>query len=79
MTTETAAAAARRDAGDRGEHRQRQRAERADPTEEGEALQTLVDDQINPEVDYVVEIEASDEFEEQFQIRAEGGDARRHH
>jgi alpha-glucoside transport system substrate-binding protein len=41
--------------------------------EEGEALQTLVDEQINPEVDYVVEIEASDQFEEQFQIRAEGG------
>ena len=41
--------------------------------EEGEALQTLVDDQINPEVDYAVEIEASDQFEEQFQIRAEGG------
>mgnify|MGYP006314699993 CR=1 FL=1 len=41
--------------------------------EEGEALQTLVDDQINPEVDYVVEIEASDQVEEQFQISAEGG------
>jgi alpha-glucoside transport system substrate-binding protein len=41
--------------------------------EEGEALQTLMDDQINPEVDYVVEIEASDQFEEQFQIRAEAG------
>jgi alpha-glucoside transport system substrate-binding protein len=41
--------------------------------EEGEALQTLVDEQINPEVDYVAEIEASDQFEEQFQIRAEAG------
>ena len=41
--------------------------------EEGEALQTLVDEQINPEVEYVAEIEASDQFEEQFQIRAEGG------
>ncbi|HYG73073.1 MAG TPA: ABC transporter substrate-binding protein [Actinomycetota bacterium] len=41
--------------------------------EEGEALQTIIDDMITPEVDYQVEIEASDQFEEQFQIRAEAG------
>ena len=41
--------------------------------EEGEALQTLIDDMITPEVDYQVEIEASEQFEEQFQIRAEAG------
>src|SRR5918992_638247 len=41
--------------------------------EEGEALQALVDEMITPEVDYQVEIEASDQFEEQFQIRAEAG------
>jgi alpha-glucoside transport system substrate-binding protein len=41
--------------------------------EEGEALQRIVDEMITPEVDYEVEIEASEQFEEQFQIRAEGG------
>jgi alpha-glucoside transport system substrate-binding protein len=41
--------------------------------EEGEALQTLIDEMITPEVDYQVEIEASEQFEEQFQIRSEGG------
>ena len=39
--------------------------------EEGEALQAIIDENITPEVDYQVEIEASDQFEEQFQIRAE--------
>jgi alpha-glucoside transport system substrate-binding protein len=41
--------------------------------EEGEALQKLIDKMITPEVDYKVEIEASEQFEEQFQIRSEGG------
>jgi alpha-glucoside transport system substrate-binding protein len=41
--------------------------------EEGEALQAIVDEMITPEVDYQVEIEASEQFEEQFQIRADAG------
>src|SRR5918994_853408 len=41
--------------------------------EEGEALQAIIDDLITPEVDYTVEIEASEQFEEQFQIRADSG------
>lgn len=41
--------------------------------EEGEALQALIDEMITPKVDYQVEIEASEQFEEQFQIRAESG------
>jgi alpha-glucoside transport system substrate-binding protein len=41
--------------------------------EEGAALQALIDEMITPEVDYQVEIEASEQFEEQFQIRAEAG------
>jgi alpha-glucoside transport system substrate-binding protein len=41
--------------------------------DEGAALQKLVDAMITPNVDYDVEIEASDQFEEQFQIRAEAG------
>src|SRR5687768_9977285 len=41
--------------------------------EEGEALQAIIDDMITPEVDYEVEIEASEQFEEQFQIRADSG------
>ena len=41
--------------------------------EEGEALQALIDEHITPEVDYQVEIEASEQFEEQLQIRAQAG------
>jgi alpha-glucoside transport system substrate-binding protein len=41
--------------------------------EEVEAYQVIFDDLINSETDYEVEIEASGDFEEQFQIRAEGG------
>jgi alpha-glucoside transport system substrate-binding protein len=41
--------------------------------EEGEALQALIDDTITPDVEYKVEIEASEQFEEQLQIRAQGG------
>ena len=41
--------------------------------EEGEALQAIIDDMITPNVDYTVEIEASEQFEEQFQIRADSG------
>lgn len=41
--------------------------------EEGDALQALIDETITPEVDYEVEIEASEQFEEQLQIRSEGG------
>jgi len=40
---------------------------------EAEALQGIVDELITPEVDYQAEIEASADFEEQVQIRAEGG------
>jgi alpha-glucoside transport system substrate-binding protein len=39
---------------------------------EAEAVQTAVDDNL-ADADYTVEIEASSDFEEQFQIRAEGG------
>lgn len=38
---------------------------------EGDALQAVVDDIIGSEADYEVEIEASEEFEEQLQIRSE--------
>jgi alpha-glucoside transport system substrate-binding protein len=41
--------------------------------EENAVLQAIADDQINPEVDYVVEFEQSGDFEQQVQIRAEGG------
>jgi alpha-glucoside transport system substrate-binding protein len=41
--------------------------------DEGAALQKLVDTMVAPNVDYDVEIEASDQFEEQFQIRSEAG------
>ncbi|HEX2575676.1 MAG TPA: ABC transporter substrate-binding protein, partial [Aquihabitans sp.] len=41
--------------------------------EEGEAVQAIFDEMINNDADYEVEIEASGNFEEQFQIRAEGG------
>ena len=41
--------------------------------EEGEAVQAIFDELINSEADYTAEIEASADFEEQFQIRAEGG------
>jgi alpha-glucoside transport system substrate-binding protein len=41
--------------------------------EEVEAYQAIFDDMINSETEYQVEIEASGNFEEQFQIRAEGG------
>jgi len=41
--------------------------------EEVDAYQEIFDDLINSETDYDVEIEAVGDFEEQFQIRAEGG------
>jgi alpha-glucoside transport system substrate-binding protein len=41
--------------------------------EENTILQTIADDLINPETDYTVEFEQSGNFEEQAQIRAEGG------
>jgi len=41
--------------------------------EEVEAYQEIFDDLINSETDYDVEIESVGDFEEQFQIRAEGG------
>src|SRR5688572_16670889 len=40
---------------------------------EAEALNAIIDEQINAQVDYVAEVEASAEFEEQVQIRIEGG------
>jgi alpha-glucoside transport system substrate-binding protein len=43
-----------------------------DPTEV-EAYNGLIDEMVNSETDYVAEIEASGEFEQQFQIRAEAG------
>jgi alpha-glucoside transport system substrate-binding protein len=41
--------------------------------EEVSAYQEIFDELINAEVDYTVEIESVSDFEEQFQIRAEGG------
>ena len=41
--------------------------------EEVEAYQEIFDELINAETDYEVEIESAGNFEEQFQIRAEGG------
>jgi alpha-glucoside transport system substrate-binding protein len=41
--------------------------------EEVEAYQTIFDDLINSEADYTAEVESVGDFEEQFQIRAEGG------
>src|SRR5688572_2537640 len=41
--------------------------------EENAVLQAIADDLINPEVDYVAEFEQSGDFEQQVQIRAEGG------
>ncbi|HET6967914.1 MAG TPA: ABC transporter substrate-binding protein, partial [Ornithinibacter sp.] len=41
--------------------------------EEVDAYQEIFDDLINSETDYTVEIESAGNFEEQFQIRAEGG------
>jgi len=41
--------------------------------EEVDAYQQIFDDMINSETDYNVEIESVPDFEEQFQIRAEGG------
>lgn len=40
---------------------------------EAEALQAVLDDLVNSETDYKAEIEASADFEEQAQIRVEGG------
>jgi alpha-glucoside transport system substrate-binding protein len=42
--------------------------------EEAEAVQSIVDEQINSDADYEATIEASGNFEEDFQIRSEGGD-----
>ncbi|HVJ95730.1 MAG TPA: extracellular solute-binding protein, partial [Acidimicrobiia bacterium] len=41
--------------------------------EETDAYQKIFDDLINSETDYKVEVESVGSFEEQFQIRAEGG------
>jgi alpha-glucoside transport system substrate-binding protein len=41
--------------------------------EEVEAYQAIFDDLINSEADYTAEVESVGDFEEQFQIRAEGG------
>ena len=41
--------------------------------EEGEAVQGIFDELINADAEYTAEIEASGNFEEQFQIRSEGG------
>ncbi len=41
--------------------------------EEAEALQAIIDENINADADYEAELEASSDFEEQAQIRVEGG------
>ena len=41
--------------------------------EEAVVLNNIIDELIEPNVDYTVEVEASADFEEQLQIRAEGG------
>ncbi len=41
--------------------------------EEGDAVQAIFDDLINGDTEYTAEIEASGDFESQFQIRAQGG------
>jgi alpha-glucoside transport system substrate-binding protein len=41
--------------------------------QEADALQTVIDDLINSDAEYTAEIEASADFEEQSQIRIEGG------
>jgi alpha-glucoside transport system substrate-binding protein len=41
--------------------------------EEVDAYQKIFDEQINKDADYKVEIESSGDFEQQFQIRAQGG------
>ena len=41
--------------------------------EEAAAYQEIFDELINSEVDYNAEVESAGNFEEQFQIRAEGG------
>jgi alpha-glucoside transport system substrate-binding protein len=41
--------------------------------EEVEAVQAIFDDMINADADYTAEVEAAGNFEEQLQIRAEGG------
>lgn len=41
--------------------------------EEVSAVQTIFDDMINADADYTAEVEAAGNFEEQLQIRAEGG------
>ncbi|HVM51804.1 MAG TPA: ABC transporter substrate-binding protein [Acidimicrobiales bacterium] len=41
--------------------------------EEAEAVQAIFDELINADADYTAEIESSGNFEEQFQIRAQGG------
>jgi alpha-glucoside transport system substrate-binding protein len=40
---------------------------------EADALNAIIDDQINADADYTAEVEASADFEEQVQIRIEGG------
>ena len=41
--------------------------------EEVEAYQAIFDDLINSEADYTAEVESVGDFEEEFQIRSEGG------
>ena len=40
---------------------------------EADALNAIIDDQINADADYTAEVEASEDFEEQVQIRIQGG------
>jgi alpha-glucoside transport system substrate-binding protein len=42
--------------------------------EEAEALQEIIDELINADADYTAEVESAGDFEQQQQIRAEGGD-----
>ena len=61
------------DGGDQAENKGTVNVLNALEPEENAVLQAIADDLINPEVDYVVEFEQSGDFEQQVQIRAEGG------
>jgi alpha-glucoside transport system substrate-binding protein len=61
------------DGGQEGENTGRVNVFSAVEPEENAVLQAIADDLINPETDYTVEFEQSGNFEEQVQIRAEGG------
>src|SRR5688500_671657 len=59
--------------GDAGENTGEGNLLSAGEPEEVEAYQEIFDELINADADFEVEVEAAGNFEEQFQIRAEGG------